>query len=205
MDYFWNGVDMSSNQQMLLTSSGSGNISYLTPGSYSFTVPPYSTLTVTVIGGGGGGGGGYNCVDGISAQYGFGGSLSSFNSSIIGYGGNGGSASQYAAGGSAGTGGTAIGGTTNYTGNSGSGSTGGTLYASGGNGSINNCGNAGGGGGGGGKAIKTYSAGQLTVGASIAVVVGDGGIGGYQFDTDLQDWVFLAQSGNSGSVVITWS
>ena len=158
--------------------------------SGTFTVPSYGTLTVTVNGAGGGGGGaagvssivGQKCgkycytyigVAGVS-NGGTGGG-SSFNTMVVGNGGGGGvKAPGTSSGGSSGSSGTASGGDTNTTGGG----------ASGGSG-PNNCNGYGGvslgaagGGGAGGRAVQTYAAGDLTVGAGITVTVGSGAGGG---------------------------
>jgi hypothetical protein len=157
-----------------------GSESFTTPGTYQFTVPEYNALTVTVRGGGG---------QGFGLAPGYNGGNSSFNGNVIAYGGQ-------AATEALGAGGGASGGDQNYTGGPGgssqplAGGAGGAGANGGGAGGTGNAGagNAPGGGGagsvifftgmpgggGGGCAVKTYH-GELSVGAQITVVVGDGG------------------------------
>ena len=73
-----------------------GSQNYTTAGTYSFTVPAYTTLTVQVWGGGGGGGAGSGfrnartgCMVGVNLDGGVGGQ-SSWNSTLFANGGNGG-------------------------------------------------------------------------------------------------------------------
>jgi hypothetical protein len=120
-----------------------GNTSYSTPGTYNFTVPEYTTLTVVVTGARGGNGQ-------VKTAAGGTGGYSSFNSTVIGYGGTGGS------GMSPGVGGTASGGDTNVTGANGIQES--TMYHA----ST---------GGYGGTATKLYTSG-LVSGSTITVVVG---------------------------------
>lgn len=164
-----------------------GSQSYTTAGSYNFSVPSYNTLTVTVWGGGGGGS------QGAMGPIPTAGGQSSWNGAVIAYGGGAGS------GVGGGAGGTASGGTTNTTGGAGS-TTGGNSPNGGAGGAAGSPGTAPGGGGGGsigaygggggGYSTRTYSVGQLTVGASIPVVVGAGGTG---------------TAGAVGRVTITWN
>ena len=209
-----------------------GSQTYSTPGTYTFTVPTsYATLTVQVWGGGGGGGstGANGDFGNINGQAG---SSSSFNGTIIGYGGGGGR-DNYSYGGEV-SGGSASGGDVNTQGGSsgpfmpsafgGFVETGGTSpnggsggydpnQCLGGNNSMvaaNAPGGGGGGGaciatggGGGGYASKTYSVGQLTPGTAITVVVGNGGAG-----YSLAPWGYPAihgGAGASGRVTITWT
>ena len=120
-------------------SGASGSQTFSTPGSTSFTVPCYGTLTVKVWGGGGAGA----VVSGIYVGFTGGGpgAASSFNSSVIA---NGGGTGWNAVMGTTGTPGTATGGDTNTTGNAG---TTGSWVASGTGGSAPGGGGAGGSGG----------------------------------------------------------
>ncbi len=196
----WNNTDWPYSVLLTVDHTKVGSVAdiatttYSTAGTYSYTVPQHSSITVYVWGGGGGGGG-------ATANNGSAGGQSSFNGTVIANGGSGGTAND----GAGGSGGTASGGDTNTTGTSGTAgsSTGaGGAGASGGSGgtaaSANTAGNVGtapggggsgghyyytcgkgcfnsligGGGGGGGYSKKTYSAGTLTPGSSITVVVG---------------------------------
>jgi alpha-tubulin suppressor-like RCC1 family protein len=181
--------------------------------SGSFVVPAYNNLTVQVWGAGGGGRG---YTSGGNGGY------SHFNG-IYAYGGNGGTTSP-------GSGGTASGGTTNQTGGAGnfikggdgasggSGGAAGAAYSPGQGGSAPGGGGGGGsyidwntfnssylaGGGGGGYASRTYSAGALTVGASMAVTVGGGASGGiYGSDGASESWP--GGGGAGGRVTFTWN
>ena len=200
-----------------------GSQSYTTPGTYSFTVPSYGTLTATVNGAGGGGGG--------RNSYGGNGTNSSFGS-VTGYGGSG-AASWNNSGGypanPGGAGGSATGGTVNTSGGTGqdgavgsaqggnggaspnggaggagvtspfaTGSAGSAPGGGGGGGGITN-GHALGGGGGGGYASKTYASGDLVTNSTITVVVGSGGGGG------TGSGVGFGGSGANGSVSISWT
>jgi hypothetical protein len=173
-----------------------GSQSYATPGTYTFTVPAYGTLTVTVNGAGGGGAGGsfeslYQGANGSN------GGNSSFNGNIIGNGAGGGSpAIKCSSGGTycySGASGGASGGSTDTTGGGGAGGAGGAGDI----GFLN-----GGAGGAGGKAVTTYNAGGLTAGAGTQVVVGAGGAGGAGgYDPYTGD----GSSGSNGSVTISWT
>jgi hypothetical protein len=195
-----------------------GSQSYTTAGSFTFTVPCYNTLTVEVWGGGGGGGG-YS-----GGTAGDGGNSTWDGSTLVGNGGNNGVSTN----GAGGAGGTGVGGTTNTTGTAGSAGTssaggaggkGGNGGAGGGSQSSTANGKAGtapggggggghysttyggyggGGGGGGGYATKSFSAGTYTVGASVAVVVGDKGAGANGSTED-------GGAGAIGRVTITWN
>lgn len=187
--------------------------------SGTFTVPNYSTLTVTVNGGGGGGGGSgaaNNCDTGgnwpAAGAAGTSGGSSSFNGNVVGNGGGsggGGGPTVYDEGGayngsngSAGSSGGASGGDTNTTGGGAGGGGGGAArnsYAC----SPSRVSGAGGAGAAGGRAVKTYSPGGLTPGAGISVVVGSGGNGG---NGGLQQITGQAGSaGSAGSVSISWT
>lgn len=190
----------------------------VTPGSQTFTasgnftVPAYNTLTVTMWGGGGGGGDSWDW-DYDSAVSGTAGGASTFSGLSAG-GGGGGTDGWYdsdtgGGNGTGGGGGVASGGTTNTNGSSGSaptgaGAPGGGGASSGGTGNIPGGGGAGnsfygypgGGGGSGGYVTKTFTAGQLSVGASLPVVVGNGGVGGGNYP---------GFNGARGEVRITWN
>jgi hypothetical protein len=179
-----------------------GSQTYSTPGTYTFTVPPYATLTTTVNGAGGGGAGGGDDAITFSSSSGTNGSNggnSSFNTTVAGYGGTGGTAGTVnqddgsIQNGSNGSAGTASGGDSNTTGGGSGGGTGGTGYG----GSEN-----GGAGGAGGNAVKTYSSGALSTGASVTVVVGGAGSGGA---AAYPGYSTAGASGSDGSVSITWT
>lgn len=198
---------------------------YATPGTYTFTVPSYETLTVEVWGGGGGGTGApYDAAAGHS------GGASSWDGTLAAAGGAGGPA-NYTPGGAGGSG---SGGTTNLTGGKGeagvnfsyggaggAGANGGaggartnrgsspgivnghpgTAPGGGGSGAVYSTArvsHSGAGAGGGGYASRAYTAGAYASGSTITVVVGAGGAGGY----------YNASAGGNGApgqVKITWT
>ncbi len=191
--------------------SGTTTVTYSTAGTYSFSVPDYAYMTVTVNGAGGGGGGsagvastvcGKGCVTYVPvlSTAGGGGGNSSFNGSVVGNGGGaGGGVNGSGISGGAGSNGTASGGDTNTT-------AGGTA---GGGGGTNNCnGNSGvglqapGAGGAGGQAVKAYTAGAIS--GSITVVVGAGAGGGTKGTGDMCIGTNGTGSG-AGSVTIAYS
>ena len=126
-----------------------GSKAYTTPGTYTFTVPDYSALTVIANGAGGGGGGASiaDRVDGVDALWA---GDSSFDGTVIGYAGQGGwgPKSFRTEHGARGADGYGAGGDTNVAGGGASGGAGGTNPC---------CGYPGGNGGNGGKAVKTYT------------------------------------------------
>jgi hypothetical protein len=199
------GTGNFSSTQFMVSANATNNANAISSGaggsqtfnaSGTFTVPTYTSLTVTVTGAGGGGGGGGDsgCDTGDDGDPGGSGGNSSFNSNVVGNGGGGGGGGiGYQVGpysGGAGGSGGASGGDTNTTGGG----------AGGGGGGTDECGGGsdGGPGGTGGKAVKTYSLGAFTPGNSISVVVGTGGPGGGGLGTDGAD-------GANGSVAITWT
>lgn len=162
-----------------------GSQSYTTPGTYTFSVPAFNTLSVIVSAGGGGGGGSPYCpgrtmIPGSSGGVG---GTSSFAGGVFGYGGSGGGGGAW--NGSNGAAGSAAGGDTNTAGGGASGGAGGVWGRY-----------SGGRGGNGGLSTKTYNSDSFSVGSQIAVVVGSGGSGGGGCSS--------GASGASGSVVITW-
>lgn len=190
-----------------------GSQTYSTAGTFTFVVPAHNTLTVKVWGGGGGGGAyqsGY--VNGTA------GGVSKWNNTVIANGG------ARATGRTGGAGGTASGGTTNTSGATGETGVEGSYGGKGGNGASGGAGGArnttnstagkngsapggagggsfpgaraGGGGGGGGYSTITYSAGTLTPGSSITVVVGAAGTGASA--------TYKGGNGAVGRVAITW-
>ena len=222
-----------------------GSQTYSTPGTYSFTVPNYGTLTVQAWGGGGGGGimQNYSSCDVSGGN----GGDSSFGS-VVGRGGRG----AYDDPSCVAPGGVASGGDVNLQGgssgvsswmagvppNGGSSPNGGaggypnscvtTSYAAycndypaGGGPPSNPGGGAGGGywtilndsggaGGAGGYASKTYSAGSLSPGNTVTVVVGNGGasgeISGYSCHwLCAGNYRVWADAGAPGKVTVTWT
>jgi hypothetical protein len=191
-----------------------GSVTFATPGTYTFTVPAYNTFVVQVWGGGGGGG---SCASGyVGYANGQAGSPSYFGG-IVGYGGGG--ANNYYNGAAIGRGGSAGGGITNVSGvdgnavsphNGGASPNGGIggnsalnapaaggMAPGGGGSGANTSRWPGHGGGGGGYSSMTYSAGQLTIGGTVTVVVGAGGAGA-------GDPLCPGGPGANGAVVITW-
>lgn len=175
-----------------------GSAAYTSPGTYTFIVPPYTTLTADVRGAGGGGAG--SRYTGYWIYYGGNGSYSYFNAptgNVLGNGGNGGSGTNWSppVGGVQGAHGTASGGDSNITGGG----------SPGGQGSIITIGGGslyGGPGGYGGRAVRTWALGQLTPGTAITVVVGTGGA------ASECEPVAIAQyntAGANGGVYVSWS
>ena len=175
-----------------------GAMTFDTPGTYTYVVPSFHSISVEVKGAGGGGGGrGSNNGYGATGSPG---ALSSFGDSVLANGGGGGVGGAWLGRcGYQGADGTATGGDTNVTG-------GGATYGL--SGSYGN-GDCGGSGGSGGKAVINYSrvvvtstlntsVNHLAPGTSITIVVGAGGMGG------LDGWgTRTATPGADGSVVIT--
>lgn len=198
--------------------ASAGSRTFSTPGTYTFDVPLYSTLTVQMWGGGGGGGSSSFYTVGSGST----GATSSFSSVKAG-GGSGGHDSNNGNDGSGGAGGIPTGGDTindasgehgydhDRGGNSPNGGKGGVIgkpgNAPGGGGGGGcyyspNCPTAwyhrGGGGGGGAYATKSYGSGVLTPKSNVKVVVGGGGSGAWgEF--------FLGWAGAPGRVTITWT
>ncbi len=176
----------------------SGSQTFSTPGTYTFTVPAYSALTVTVNGAGGGGGGG--SLGGCYPRGGIGGATggSSAFDTVIAYGGGSGGVGHliihrnrtqcgsYGTPGSDGAPGTTNNtGDINVAGGGASGGAGGWGTAPGGN------------GGSGGEAIKNYASGALVPGSISQVTVGAGGTGGAR--------AVAGNAGSDGSIVINWT
>lgn len=192
-----------------------GSQTFNTVGTHSFTVPRYAQLTVEVWGGGAAGGSART--DGIENANDVAAGNSSFNGTVIGNGGDYLLASAAAASGGdinesgeapvldsgrgRNAGGLAYGGGVGPAGPTGVGvGAAGVTPGSGGAGGRT-ASKVGRGGGGGGFARKTYSAGALTVGASISVVVGRGGFPGM---TGAAGTVQQGGEGAIGEVRITW-
>ena len=175
-----------------------GSISYTVPGTYTFVVPNYFNLNVTVNGAGGGGGGGcggqlltfLGCVNFCFSSNGNAGGQSSFNN-VISYGG---------AGGIQCNGGVGAAGGNNQNGSLGGGGSGGAGGVS----LDSNCnqsnGSPGGAGGSVAKIWTTNSSGAPSFGQIISITVGGGGTG-------VADGCRPApgQKGTDGSVIITWN
>src|SRR3989344_1453960 len=191
--------------------------SYTVPGTYTFTVPAFNTLTVIVSGAGGSGGGGtwFHGSDYFQSAGAIGnpGGRSLFGSSIIGYGGAPGEC-QYpeanlGAGGCGGWNnidltyqqwwGKASGGDQNTIGGGALGGEGGCGYP---------CSNdafdylGGKSGGNGGMAKKTFTVGTLSIGSTVSVTVGAGGTPVW-YETEIG--AFSSGAGGGGSVTITWT
>ena len=194
-----------------------GSASFTTPGIHSFQVPNSNALTVTVKGAGGGGGAGGNCypwggMSWASWSGGWGaagnaGSASSFNGSLVGYGGGGGAPNgnmaTYVIYGGPGANGGAAGGDSNSAGAGSSGGAGGTNNCPGIQAYVSSL-PPGGRGGNGGLAVKTYPSGTFAVGSSITVVIGTGGAGGYDSTTGYWGG-YIGGTGAAGSVTVTWA
>lgn len=178
-----------------------GSAAYTTPGTYSFTVPYYNSLTVDVRGAGGGGGG--SRYTGYHIYYGGAGNYSYFGApdvTLIGYGGQGGSGSNWSppVGGVQGAHGTAGGGDSNITGGGSAGGQGsvitlqGSLY--------------GGPGGYGGRAVRTWSRSQwytkLAPRTAITIVIGAGGAASECEPTGVTQF---PSAGQHGAVYLSWS
>jgi hypothetical protein len=190
----------------------SGTITrYTTPGTYTFTVPSYSSSVVVELWGGGGGSGGSGPTPG--GANGGAGSASTFAApgGTLSAGGGGGGATSTSGLGAMGAGGTASGGDVNTNGTTGTGVAGSSTTgyaapngywnsvattqasngpafvgkfaggaATGSNWYVGGGAPIGGSGGSGAYVKKTYSAGVLTSGSTITVVVGSGGTAGGQ-------------------------
>lgn len=179
-----------------------GSQAWSSPGTYSFTVPAFHTLSVIVKGAGGGGGGGgasfygyvyYGGVGGVGGQ-------SSFGPNLIAAGGAGGpvSGTYYdMSPRSPGANGQGSGGDTNTTGG------GANPGSYGYNFSLPFYYDYGGNGGYGGRADKAYLPEALAFGSTVQIVVGAGGVAGTQ---TLSPWGgSLPTAGQPGSVEISWS
>lgn len=164
-----------------------GSVSYTVPGSYSFSVPYFASLTV-VVNGAGAGGGGTTGAGGSGGASAFGG--------VVAYGGGGGDTASWA-GGANGAPGGAAGGDSNAAGAGAAGGIGAWDQYSDKSGQYDYFAGV---GGAGGQAVKTYGPGGLTPGSSITVVVGGGGPAGSGAGN-----MRGAAPGNNGSISISWS
>jgi len=182
-----------------------GNQDFTIPGTYTFTLPIYTTLTIQLWGGGGGGGATSGAAGGAA------GTSSATLALTAGGGGGGGNPSQPGGGGgtasggdinlvgSAGSDGNSVGGN-GFGGNSPNGGAGGAPGTNGGfpgagGGGRALLGSIGSGGGGGGYVQKTYAPGALTPGATISLTVGNQGLGA----------VLGSGSGANGRIYISWT
>lgn len=180
-----------------------GSVAYTTPGTYSFQVPYYHSLTVDVRGGGGGGAG--NRWTGYYIYYSAAGNPSAFYASdatLYAAGGGSASGSNWSppVGGVTGSPGGASGGDSNIAGGGAGGGQGsvvgdeymGHLY--------------GGAGGYGGRAVRTWVQSQwwtkLAPRSTITVVVGAGGAASECEPTNIK---VFNQAGQNGAVYISWS
>ncbi|MBP9757008.1 MAG: hypothetical protein KBD06_00250 [Candidatus Pacebacteria bacterium] len=191
------------------------------PGNYTFTVPTYGSLTVTVNGAGGGGSSGR--VEGLGVTIGtkMCGSVYLGNSCVFQAGSNGGS-SRF------GSGMVAYGGTGApqgadwlYTwsipaspGSPGGGSGGAITTGGGASGGIGGQGSTcnlsgapmcGASGGAGGRVVTTYPVGALTPGSVLSVVVGSGGAGGVASGITIAAYAPPGGAGAPGSVTVSWT
>lgn len=178
-----------------------GSVSYTTPGTYSFTVPYFRTLTADVRGAGGGGGGWRG--SGPYIYYGGDGTYSYFaapDATLIGYGGSGGSGADITGvTGNNGANGSAAGGSTNTAGGAGNGG----LPAIGGYPGTSYWAGY---GGAGGRAVRIWNraSGLLLPKTVITIVVGPGGVAGTvePEPNTVQQW---STAGGNGAVYISWS
>ena len=182
--------------------AGNTSTTYYTPGNYSFIVPAYKTLTVTLAGGGGGGGsycGGQvfiGCVNYCCSSNGNPGANSSFNG-VFAYGGGFG-VSGYGGGGQSGAaGGNSLNANTGGGGAGGAGNT---------NPTDTNCNQgAGGNGGAGGFAqtswTKAVTSGNPNYGSTINFTTGAGGSNNVV--TSCRDQ--RGGPGSNGYVYINWT
>lgn len=166
--------------------SVAGSRSWTSPGTYSFTVPPYSTMRIDVRGAGGGGGGSTYDIGLPGANGSAGGNASVSSTGLVGRGGSGGQGSYYNTPGKAANGTASGGNVLNSTGGGAAGGVGGTYGIT-----------KGGNGGNGGRAVSDFAPGALGVGATLTVTVPSGGAGG-------AGQVSGAKGGN-GAVYISWT
>ena len=166
--------------------SVAGSWERTSPGSYSFTVPHYSTLRIDVRGAGGGGGGstydvGYPGSNGAAGGY-----ATVSGTGLQGNGGAGGQGSYYSRPGKAASGSGSGGNVLNSTGGGANGGVGGTYGST-----------KGGDGGDGGRAVSDIAPGAIAPGTVLTVTVPSGGGGG-------AGQIAGAKGGN-GAVYISWT
>lgn len=184
-----------------------GSRAFTSPGTYTFLVPPYQSLSVDVRGAGGGGGGGgywlnamllYGWIIALTGNWGSNGGYSAFGD-VVAYGGSAGSPG---------------GGLTQGTNGANGGGTGGSVTSGGGaaggaGGPANRNEGAGyqgfgGNGGAGGRTTKSYtflSGDYRPWKESVTIVVGQGGYGG----PTNPGITPAGYPGSSGQVSISWS
>lgn len=205
-------ISLYENEVFLLSGVGSGQVAlsnlynkptvgntgstYYSPGSYSWIVVPYKTLTATVAGAGGGGGGYcggqfyFGCVNYRENYAGSSGNQTDFNGTIA-YGGGGGQPCNRGVGSSGGN---------NINANTGGGGAGGAGNT---NPLDTSCNQASGSNGGpGGRAVTSWTKGVNgpSYGSTINFTVGAGGVGSCN-----PDRCAPGGPGGSGYVNIAWS
>lgn len=179
--------------------AGNTGTTYYTPGSYSWVVVPYQSLTATVAGGGGGGGGAgggqvfFGCVNYCACGNGTAGANSSFNG-VISYGGGLG-VSQ--------SGGTGAAGGNNQNSSKGGGGTAGAGGTTDGEVNCNQVNGSPGGAGGYAQKSWTKNVDGPAYGATINFSVGAGGVGGTGGCRDKAPYRGI--NGGSGYVYVAWS
>lgn len=166
--------------------SVAGSRSWTSPGTYSFTIPPYSTMRIDVRGSGGGGGGSTYDVGAAGSNGTAGGAATVSGTGLRGNGGSAGQGSYYNKPAKATNGSASGGNVLNSTGGGADGGIGGTYGAT-----------KGGDGGDGGRAVSDYGPGALAVGSVLTITVPSGGNGG-------AGQVAGAKGGN-GAVYISWT
>ncbi|QNJ57341.1 hypothetical protein Dolphis_34 [Pseudomonas phage Dolphis] len=166
--------------------SVAGSWSRTSPGTYSFTVPPYSTMRIDVRGAGGGGGGSTYDAGAAGSNGAAGGAATVSGTSLRGNGGSAGQGSYYNKPAKATNGSASGGNVVNTTGGGADGGVGGTYGAT-----------KGGDGGDGGRAVSDYGPGAIAPGTVLTVTVPTGGNGG-------AGQVAGAKGGN-GAVYISWT
>jgi len=180
-----------------------GSAAYTSPGTYTFIVPYYNSLTVDVRGGGGGGAGnrwtGYYIYSSSPGNYSY---FGAPDATLIGYGGGSATGSNWSppVGGVSGGAGSAGGGDVNIPGGGSSGGYGSIV----GDDSIGHL--QGGDGGPGGRAYRTWVRSQwytkLTPKSAITIVVGAGGAASECEPVYIQRYPI---AGYNGAVYISWS
>lgn len=166
--------------------SDPGSRSWTSPGTYTFTIPPYSTMRIDVRGAGGGGGGSTYDAGAAGQNGAAGGNASVSGTGLIGRGGSGGQGSYYNKPGKSSSGTASGGNVVNTTGGGADGGVGGTYGAT-----------KGGDGGDGGRAVSDYGPGALGVGATLTITVPSGGNGGAG--------QVAGARGQHGAVYISWT
>lgn len=166
--------------------SVAGSWSRTSPGTYSFTVPAYSTLRIDVRGAGGGGGGSTYDAGAAGSNGTAGGAATVSGTGLRGNGGSAGQGSYYNKPAKATNGSASGGNVLNSTGGGANGGVGGTYGAT-----------KGGDGGDGGRAVSDYGPGAIGVGTTLTVTVPTGGNGGAG--------QVAGSKGTNGAVYISWT